>query len=704
MAESKRAHVYSIIQTIKTSLNGPMKASADNSQKTESIAELCKEIEYGSLVLPEFQRDFVWEEGKTYELFDSLVRDIFIGSIIYGIPSFEITVRELDIRPRKGTGSRKRVKTQSFTKEDIESKVQVSGFRLVLDGQQRITSLYRALKGIDPVWFVMRPEGKLPDGKSVKDCSLEELLGEFTGYQSLHRLSIQLSDVRAIMDGNEMEDEWRARYFEPLKFLEGKSDEERKDLFRSYLLLQKKLQDLLKSEKLLSYYLLNTTSEKFSLFFERSNSKGIQLNFIDILAAKLYAGFNLRKHIESFEDEHKQWGALNREVIVRAIAYLVSEGKEIDRKYILDKLTAADFDKHWAGLIVSYVRCMEFLTKNHFILTPAWMPYPNMLIPLMLFLQKIGGDFSQMTESQSEFIKFWYWAAIFSEHYSGSSNERIIMDSRALSRIAENKAITDRRFFATLRCKITGPEDFLSLQKNTSALYAGILNLLNYDVGGLLDWTNTSKLTTSSRLEDHHVFPRGYLEDTYAEDSEEVATIDSVANRALIPKLTNIKIGKKSPATYLKSLKANNSNVATCLHNHALPTELIDGTWDNRYKDFLTNRAARMFALIEKHVLSHEEDIMKEFYQEPQAKSGDRMKVIARYRGKELLGELDLADEKIYIDGEVYSVSGAGIEAKKLLSGKDGMVTNGWQFWRYEDESGEERFIEDLRPSSGQIE
>lgn len=207
----------------------------------------------------------------------------------------------------------------------------------------------------------------------------------------------------------------------------------------------------------------------------------------------------------------------------------------------------------------------------------------------------------------------------------------------------------------------------------------------------------------ASRLEDHHVFPRGYLEDTYPEDSEEVATIDSVANRALIPKITNIKIGKKSPGTYLQLLKEKNENVATCLHNHALPAELIGGTWDTRYKDFLLDRAGRMFALIEKHVLSQQEDIIKEFYQEPQAKSGERMKVFARYRGRELLGELDLADEKIYLDGEVYSVSGAGSEAKKRLTGKDGMATNGWQFWRYTDDSDEEHFIEDLRPTAKAI-
>ena len=577
-----------------------MKLSADNSQKTESIADLCKEIDAGGLVLPEFQRDFVWEEGKTLELFDSLVKDIFIGSIIYGIPSFEITVRDLDNRPRKGKGSRAKLKIKSFGKKEIEDKVQVSGFRLVLDGQQRITSIYRALKDVDPVWFVMKAEGNLPEGKTIKDCMLEELLEEFSGAQSSHRLSIQMSDFLSIMNGDYLQDELREIYFEPLSFLKEKSKEERDELFRSYLQLNRKLQALLMGEKLLSYYLLNTTSEKFSLFFERSNSKGIQLNFIDILAAKLYSGFNLRKEIEAFEDEHKEWGELNREVIVRTIAYNISEGKEIDRKYILDKLNAGHFKTHWPDLVQSYHCCLEFLATNHFILSPAWMPYQNMLIPLMVFHRKIGGDFSQMNEHQRKFITFWYWAAIFSEHYSSGSNERIILDSRVLERIAEGKAITDRRFFSSLRCKITMAEDFLNLQKKGSVLYTGILNLINYDVSGLLDWKSRAKLTTSSRLEDHHVFPRGYVESNYADDSEEGGLVDSVPNRALIPKITNIKIGKKAPGKYLQLLKEENAELATCLENHALPAELIDGSWDTRFKEFLLLRAGKMFALLKK--------------------------------------------------------------------------------------------------------
>src|SRR5690349_9845815 len=119
----------------------------DTGQKTESLVQLVNDIERQAVSLPEFQRDFRWEIEKTFDLFDSFVRDIFVGSLIYGVPSFEITVRELDMRPRSGKGSKRRLKVSSFTKTEIEKRVKTLGFRLLLDGQQRATSIYRALKG-----------------------------------------------------------------------------------------------------------------------------------------------------------------------------------------------------------------------------------------------------------------------------------------------------------------------------------------------------------------------------------------------------------------------------------------------------------------------------------------------------------------------------------------------------------------------------
>jgi hypothetical protein len=94
----------------------------DMGQKTESIGRLVEDIVKDRVALPEFQRDFVWDIEKTFDLFDSFVRDIFVGSLIYGVPSFEITVRELDRRPRSGKGSRARLKLASYTRDEIENR------------------------------------------------------------------------------------------------------------------------------------------------------------------------------------------------------------------------------------------------------------------------------------------------------------------------------------------------------------------------------------------------------------------------------------------------------------------------------------------------------------------------------------------------------------------------------------------------------
>ena len=270
----KFARIFRIFRTNSTTMS-----KNTNTDNTESIKSLIELIDKGSIVLPEFQRDFVWEVGKTYDLFDSLVRDIFIGSVIYGVPKFEITVREIDIRPRKGSGSRKKPALKSYSREEMETKAQTQNFRVLLDGQQRITSLYRACKGYDDVWFVAKRTDELPDNKEFTDLSIEEILYEFSGEQDRTRLCIKISDVVLIGQKNYMESEIKEQFFSPLQCLQGLSSSEQNVLFRQFWRVIGKIQDLLKAEKLLSYYMLDTTSEKFALFFERSNTLGLRLNF-----------------------------------------------------------------------------------------------------------------------------------------------------------------------------------------------------------------------------------------------------------------------------------------------------------------------------------------------------------------------------------------------------------------------------------------
>ncbi|MDM8561205.1 DUF262 domain-containing protein [Candidatus Parabeggiatoa sp. HSG14] len=670
---------------------------------TISIVRLIDDVEKGNIALPEFQRNFVWEVGKTYDLFDSLVKNIFIGSIIYGVPSFEITIRELDKRPKKGEGSRRKLETKSYEEDEIKQKLNAgSSFRLLLDGQQRITSIYRALHNIDEVWFVARNVDE-----NINELILEEILFEFSGQQSSENLSIKISDVFKMMQSNYREKDIREKFFDKLEHPQNVNGNAYETVFGNYLDIKNKLQDLFKSEKLLSYYLLDTTLEKFALFFERSNSKGVQLNFIDILAAKLYKGFNLRDNIAIFEDEYNtEYYKLNKEIIVRSIAFIVLK-KDVSRSGILKSLVPEHFNEYWKPVCDWYKNVLDFLYANNMVLAQSWIPYENMLIPLMMFLKEIDGDFSQISESQNKFIKFWYWAAIFAQRYTAASNEVIIQDSLVLMRIAKNEKITDRNYFYKLRSQITSADELHSYTKRSSAVYKGVLNLINYHAKGLLDWKSTSKLSSKhSKLDDHHIFPRGYIttQHKYNKDNQDVLSlVDSVVNRTLIPKITNIKIGKKSPSKYLSELQKDNPKLKHSLESHLIPVELIEGLYDDEFQDFLKERADKIFALINDNVIGINDDIKKEFYQEPKVvKAEEKKKIFANYYNKKVYADFYPKTEEILYQGKKYSSpSSAAIAAKKNISGKN-TTANGWVFWKFMDEQGQEKVIDVLRENNQQ--
>lgn len=668
----------------------------DTSQHTESIETLIKSIDKDIVVLPEFQRDFVWDIGKSYDLFDSLTKDIFIGSIIYGVPSFEITARAFDDRPRKSKSIRRKpLKLKSYSKEEVETKARTTGFRLVLDGQQRITSIYRALKGADEVWFITKSDEELSYDE-FHDLSLEEVLSEYSGQESSSSLSFRLSDVYETMVKAYLQEDVQEKFFQKLVFVQGKSLEEQKELFRRYVFFSRKIQDSFKAEKLLSYYLLDTTSEKFTLFFERSNSKSVQLKFIDILAAKLYAGFNLKSHIAEFESNYTNY-ELNREIIVRAIAYIVSEGRSIDKTFILTKLNHEHFDSYWDELCEQYKKVIDFLYDNHLIISQSWMPYENMIIPMIIFLRELKGDFCRMSEAQLRFVKYWYWASVFSQRYTGASNETIIQDSHILEAIARERKITDKSFFFKLKSQVEAPAELSSFSKKASAVYRGILNLINYAANGLLDWSSTRKLTFNSKLDDHHIFPKDYLGKVYKNDESVLELIDSVVNRTLIPSITNIQIGNKPPSVYLQQLRlSRNPDLADCLVSHLISGDLILGVYDQNYLEFLDKRATSIFCLIKTHVIDAREEIMRDFYREPLI-IGGTLKIFATYYNHNLEGTLNLKTGEVIFDGQKYAtLSAAAIAAKKKVKGKEQQV-NGWTFWKYRDDQNQEKEINHLR-------
>jgi hypothetical protein len=592
----------------------------DTGQKTESLSQLVADIDKASVVLPEFQRDFVWEIEKTFDLFDSFVRDIFVGSLIYGVPSFEITAREIDSRPRFGKGSRKKLALTSYSKTEIDKLVKTHGFRLLLDGQQRATSIYRALKGVDQMYFVLTPEEELDIEVrqiSANKRSLEDVLSEFTGEPSPGKINIKISDVYSILCGDAPRERDKAELFLKCSQFPHLNRENVLDSyeFTVYLIQQKNLENLFRQEKLVAYYLLDTDEEKFALFFERSNSKGIQLNFIDILAAKLYGGFNLRDNIERFADENPHL-ELNREVLVRSISYEVSKGKDTGRSYILSNLTHVHFVQYWDAFITCYKKVYEYLSATQLLIHQAWMPYENMLIPLTAFLRQVpGNDFSQISELQARILKVWYWLAIFSRRYSSSAQTYVLEDAQALEKVGKGNWTSITTLLQKLTSSITDAEDLLIVNKKYDALYKGILNFCNYISGGYRNLENGNPIMHSSNLEDHHIFPKDYLRKNPTLIDSVVdggVLIDCVINRTLIPKITNVKVSNKPPSIYINQLSAKNPNITLALSSHLIPISIVSGEYDELYQIFLEDRAKMIVDHMRSTVLVERDSVVRE--------------------------------------------------------------------------------------------
>jgi hypothetical protein len=586
---------------------------SETPSNTESLMTLLEGIDKKIIMLPEFQRDFTWELEQTLDLFDSLVRDIFIGTVIYGKPSFGMTLRPMDDRPRKGKGSRVKLKTESYNDEEMKHHANVRGLRIILDGQQRCTSIYRALKGIDSIYFHVKESVTLDE---VKALPLEELLDGFQGNDSEERVAVKLEDAyRLAKDG--LEDEELNIIFANTRLAKKLSldSEEITIKTRIYRAVARKLSDLFKKDKLVTYYLLDMNVEKFCIFFERSNSRGIQLNFTDILAAKLYSNFNLRKKIEEFEEQYPQYD-LNRELIVRGIAILTEKLNKIEKQEILKKLDATHFNMYWDEVCRLYVETIDYLKTQRLIVNLRWIPYESILLPLMIFLREVGGA-SNINESQRQFIFWWYWASVFSERYSRSSNEIIMTDANALRDVARGRKMPLTYFRFNLA--LEKAEDLFSYTKSASSIYRGFLNILHFSSdGGLKDWNNLGTVM-EQKLEDHHIFPKGYVaskENFDVPSDEAIMLAESVVNRALMPKLTNIKVGKQSPYRYLNELYEKNRNISISLGSHRVPARLLESeSFSTELLGFLNDRASKVFEIIRGQVVEPLNSIRTEFGQ-----------------------------------------------------------------------------------------
>lgn len=371
---------------------------------------------------------------------------------------------------------------------------------------------------------------------------------------------------------------------------------------------------LIDDKTLLSVFFLNMGIEKFCMFFERSNSKGTELNFIDIITAKIYKDFNLDSHVKQFKEKNKAvfFDDSVVESFVRYISFL--KEKKVDRRTILTTLDGNDFTSHWEEICKLYLKVTNYLYSQDLLYLSAKVPYNTMFIPMMHFLKKIPHrDFSMLTIDQSNLFRFWFWGSLLNTRYgggmAGSTNDVIVLDCEKLEQVAAGKTF-DKEYLKHFKFNFTY-EDLLD-HTSTGAIFIGIMSIINskYQLRNL---HNSNAIDFRQPMNVHHIYPVNYLNSNFSDDSFENENYNSILNKMLIEKIPNIKFGKDAPSVYLNKPEIQkNTQIIESLNTHLIPNpdKLISGSLDNDYKNFTKNRYNKIVELLDREIVGMKNDLL----------------------------------------------------------------------------------------------
>ena len=209
----------------------------------------------------------------------------------------------------------------------------------LLDGQQRTTAIYRALKGMDVIYIIFKDIDTLlsADYYDYNSNSIKVKYDEYVeGFDTVKPKDsvfyLRICDLFLSMDFRESK--FQSEFVDPVVANFQLEEEEKNVLVDFALTLHKDFRsDIIKKANLLSVQLLNMGLEKFCLYFERSNSQGLNLSFTDIITAKIYIDFKLTRSISDAIKTYKYFNEGLVDTIVRYINF-ISNG-EVTKKSIL---------------------------------------------------------------------------------------------------------------------------------------------------------------------------------------------------------------------------------------------------------------------------------------------------------------------------------------------------------------------------------
>lgn len=521
------------------------------------IADLLHEIHHGSIVLPEFQRDFDWNDDSVMQLLATVARRWPAGSLLLqDFPGETFyTLRAFEGGPPL-----------------IDAKVDF----VVLDGQQRLTALYHAIYDTGPYVYAIKASALIPE--ATIDL-LEEAILSFSrkewdassrdaGWDTASRL-IPFYALRSAADYFSWRDD---------KVLLSPADS------------RDNVRDLLSDayrhglEAFHTYQLPAVIVERelepaaIARIFERVNRTGLRLSSFDLMVAKTFeTGWNLRDKWETacakfpiLADFYQDDGMPVIRVIALKASQSVREGDVL-------RLSGLAVRNDWDGAVDACARGLTFLRDACGVQKPDWLPYGGMVITLAaLALEHDLTDHTEMLVS-------WFLSRAFGLAYDAGANTVTVDEYKKLDKALKGQAEIER----TQMIDVVVRE---ATRKRRSAIWRAFMASLA--LNGARDLVTGDKAEEPRR--DAHVLPRNA---SPAPDSESEHL--RVLNLVMVDEASAQRInggGLHNLRTVLDEL-----NVAT--RAEVITSQLLPLSWDpDNARAFIEGRLQELERFLVEHV------------------------------------------------------------------------------------------------------
>lgn len=523
---------------------------APKSLDTE-LSELMREVSTGKEQLPEFQRGWTWDNDRIRGIIASLSQGYPMGAIMrleYGNENVRFKYRTIEGVTVTGV-------TPEF---------------LILDGQQRLTSMYRATCCKEPV------ETTTEKGKEIKrfyyldikKCldESEDRVDAVIAVPSDRKIKTNF-DRDVVLDLSTRELEFEHEMFPINIIFDSNAREDWADGYKEYHEYDKAFMEKYKQfrtqviDTIVGYKLpvitlgKETPREAVCKVFENVNTGGVPLTVFELVTATFATyDFDLRKDWIECRDKIRGKGeTLNTDVMEGVDETSFLTAITLYTTYLSDKMTTCkkkdvlaldfeDYKKNRDILLEGYKMARKFLFQQY-VFRKRDLPYTTQLIPLSAICAVIGTATFNLPSTQKILAK-WFWCGIMGEMYGGANETRYATDIEDVVADIQGKDSQNR----TINAAYFSATRLLSLQTRNSAAYKGIMALVYREQ--CRDFMQGITMDIVKSMDEspdiHHIFPEAYCKKMGLDKSK----WNSIVNKTPLLPASNRQIGGDAPSVY----------------------------------------------------------------------------------------------------------------------------------------------------------